>query len=99
MNYLAMLKSSLAESSSTPFKILEVHSYDADLEIETFHISRHFYLSKSIFFKGKVVALCFYKSTFVVLAFNPNGGIIDSDSGVVDDEVVLVHFGIERNEV
>lgn len=99
MNNLSILRSSLREFTSTPFEILEVHSFDATLEIETLNISSQFYISKPVFFKARIIALCFYKSAFVVLAFNPDGGIIDSGSGVVDDEIVLSRFGFERNEV
>jgi hypothetical protein len=99
MNYITMIRSSLRELSSAAFEVLEVHSYDANLEIETFNTPFQFYLSKPVFFKARMIALCFYKSAFVVITFNPDGRIINSESGIVDDEVVWSSFGFDRNEV
>ncbi len=96
---ISELQSSLYGASEDDVKVLELHSYDADLAVEAFTIPLKFSTSSPLHFSSKVQVLCIFKSTFIVLTLSSCGDIITDESGVLDDEIVLSVFGRELVEI
>ncbi len=96
---ISKLQSSLCEVSSDYLRVLELHSYDADLAVEAFTVPLKFSMAFPLHFSSKVQVLCILKSTFIILTLSSCGDIITDESGVLDDEIVLSVFGRKLVEI
>ncbi|MDD1784119.1 hypothetical protein LRP49_23370 [Enterovibrio sp. ZSDZ35] len=76
-------------------KVLGLHSYDKDLDVEVFNTPFDLRLPVKFRFSGTVQLLCVCEFFFLILTFSSSGLLMDKASGFLDAELVLVRFGYE----
>lgn len=92
---VSIIQSSLSELFLGDINVLEIHSYDANLQVEAFDLPFNFRLPSPVNLTGKVQVLCSFQSAFIIFALDSNNEILISESGYLDSEVVLSRFGQE----
>lgn len=93
MSYIDVLRHNLYVSPEYDLKVLSLHTFDPQLQIDVFEAPPCFNLTSQTTFQNKVMVICTLNGSLIALTINKSGNIILNESGTIDAELALDWFG------